>query len=101
MKKATPQKMRVDKIKGELSGQRGRRQLKDVLSKNVGKGRNRRVVPKSGAKIMPKGNAEFTTSLLETKKGITSTASQVRASAATNFATGHILTNIGFSSIIV
>jgi hypothetical protein len=33
--------------------------LKDVLSKNGGKGRNRRVVPKSGAKIMPKGNAEW------------------------------------------
>ncbi|MFM1841936.1 MAG: hypothetical protein RLZZ490_672 [Cyanobacteriota bacterium] len=51
--------------------------------------------------IGSKDNAQFTASLLETKKGITGTASHVRVSTATNLATGHILTNIGFSVIIV
>jgi hypothetical protein len=72
-----------------------------VLLKNVGKRRNREVALKSAAKIMPKGNAQFTASLLETKKGITGRASQVRGSAATNLGTGYILTNIGFSGMIV
>jgi hypothetical protein len=44
-------------------------QLKDVLLKNVGKKRNRGVAPKSGAKMMPKGNVQFRASLLEIKGG--------------------------------